>query len=370
MRRAVLCTLLLLSLYAEDTLAQENPKNFNVIGYYAGKASMIDSFHLEKLDRFIYCFAHLNANQIALSNTNDTAALQKAVELKNTKYPNLKVMVSMGGWTGCSTCSEVFQSDKGRKEFAQSVSSLIKSFSLDGFDLDWEYPVIPGPPNQPFSPNDKNNLTQLLKILRETLGPKKEISFTAGGFTNFIEHAVDWKAVMPYVNRVNVMTYDMVTGYSTETGHHTALFSNSKQKESIQHAIQMLTTLQVHNSKIVIGAAFYARAWENVTKNNNGLYQKGDFKMAIPYKDIESNFPSDSGFVYHWDNISKAPYLYSAHKKWFVTYDDSKSVRLKTLYALQHHLNGIMFWQLGDDRTDSKALLDVIDEIRKKYHRM
>jgi chitinase len=36
-------------------------------------------------------------------------------------------------------------------------------------------------------------------------------------------------------------------------------------------------------------------------------------------------------------------------------------MRLKTAYAIDERLNGIMFWQLGDD-TFSKGLLDVIYE--------
>jgi chitinase len=49
-----------------------------------------------------------------------------------------------------------------------------------------------------------------------------------------------------------------------------------------------------------------------------------------------------------------------------VTYDDTTSMRLKTAYAKEQNLNGIMFWQLGDD-TFSNGLLDVIyDEKVKK----
>jgi chitinase len=65
--------------------------------------------------------------------------------------------------------------------------------------------------------------------------------------------------------------------------------------------------------------------------------------------------------VYHWDPVAQAPWLYNAQQKLFVTYDDTKSMRLKTAYAIDERLNGIMFWQLGDD-TFSKGLLDVIYE--------
>ena len=73
----------------------------------------------------------------------------------------------------------------------------------------------------------------------------------------------------------------------------------------------------------------------------------------------------DSGFVYHWDPIAKAPWMYNAGQKLFVTFDDTTSMRLKTEYAIKKKLNGIMFWQLAED-TYSKGLLDVIDDTKKK----
>jgi chitinase len=47
------------------------------------------------------------------------------------------------------------------------------------------------------------------------------------------------------------------------------------------------------------------------------------------------------------------------------SYDDSASVRLKTLYALHKGLGGVMFWQLTDDRFFSGGLLDAIDHAKR-----
>jgi chitinase len=58
--------------------------------------------------------------------------------------------------------------------------------------------------------------------------------------------------------------------------------------------------------------------------------------------------------------------LYNATQKLFVTYDDTTSMRLKTAYTKSKKLNGVMFWQLGED-SFSNGLLDVIyDEKMKK----
>jgi chitinase len=47
------------------------------------------------------------------------------------------------------------------------------------------------------------------------------------------------------------------------------------------------------------------------------------------------------------------------------SYDDTASVRLKTRYAMQKGLGGVMFWQLTEDHFFSDGLLDVIDRTKR-----
>src|SRR5262249_578206 len=158
-------------------------------------------------------------------------------------------------------CSEVFSTDKGRSEFSKSVRHLNEQFHTDGIDLDWEYPAIEGYPGHAFKLSDRENFTALIISLRRELGPRQEISFAAGGFKKFLDESVDWPAVMPRVDRVNLMTYDLVNGYSKVTGHHTPLYSSDQQPESTDFAVQYLAKRGVPKNKMVIGAAFYARVW-------------------------------------------------------------------------------------------------------------
>jgi len=99
---------------------------------------------------------------------------------------------------------------------------------------------------------------------------------------------------------------------------------------------------------------------------NNGLYQPGKYRGGVSFKNLSAQFPHDSGYVYHWDDIAKAPYIFNPEKRIFVTYDDKRSVELKTKYAIDKRLGGIMFWQLASD-TFSDGLLDTIDRVRKSY---
>lgn len=336
-----------------------------IIAYYAGPSNRLDSFEVEKLTHMIFSFCHLKGNRLNVDNARDTVTIQKMVGLKK-RNPQLKVLLSLGGWGGCKMCSEVFSTAQGRDEFSASVKELTDYFKTDGLDLDWEYPAIAGYPGHRFVPEDKPNFTALVVSLRKALGKKHEISFAAGGFTTFLKESVEWDKVMPVVDYVNLMTYDLVHGYSTTTGHHTGLYSTPQLVESTDHAVRMLDSIGVPRNKMVIGAAFYARIFENVANVNNGLYQSTKFRNGVPHKNFERVFVRDSGFVYHWDPVAQAPYIYNEQKKWFVTYDDTTSMRLKTEYTIQKKLKGIMFWQLNDDKYRD-GLLDVIYRTKQQY---
>jgi chitinase len=161
------------------------------------------------------------------------------------------------------------------------------------------------------------------------------------------------------------MTYDLVSGFSTVTGHHTPLYSTPQQKRSVDYAVRYLDSIGVPLQKIVLGAAFYARSWEGVDGADNGRYQSGKFKSFISYRDFDKHLGTDKGFVFYRDAAARAPYAYSARLKEYATFDDPVSLAEKTRYAAEKGLGGIMFWQLTGDSADG-ALLKAIYEAAPK----
>lgn len=334
------------------------PPEMAVIAYYHGGGEP-ERFRVDQLTHIIYSFCHLRGNALAIDDAADTLTLRQLVALKR-QHPRLKVLLSLGGWGGCETCSAVFSSSANCQAFAASVKRLLLDFNCDGIDLDWEYPAIEGYPGHPYDPADKQHFTQLVQALRRTLGPRYEISFAAGGFKHFYDASVDWAAVMPLLDRVNVMTYDLVSGFSTRTGHHTPLYSTPGQTVSADYGVRYLDSLGVPRAKIVIGAAFYARSWENVPNVNRGLYQPGKFKAFISYHQFDEAL---KGFEFYRDSVAQAPYAYHPALGQFATFDDPQSVAAKTRYVREKGLGGIMFWQLGSDRY-SGGLLQAIHDAR------
>ncbi|HTE09913.1 MAG TPA: glycoside hydrolase family 18 protein [Chitinophagaceae bacterium] len=363
------CRILLLamiSIIGLHSTAQKtsSKKPIAVIAYYAGRTTMIDSFEVEKLTHLIFCFCHLKGNKLSVGNARDSATIQRMVALKS-RNPGLKIILSLGGWGGCQTCSPVFITKKGRREFARSVRDLNNYFGTDGIDLDWEYPAIEGFPGHAYSPEDKPAFTMLVKQLRRKLGKKNEISFAAGGFAKFIDSSLEWKKVMKKVDRVNLMSYDLVSGFSMVSGHHTPLYSTPHQKESTDNGVQMMLGAGVPAGKIVIGAAFYGRLFEVTDTVNNGLYLPGKFAHGFSFSRIGDSLSTANGFVQYWDSIAHAPYAFNIQRRLLATYDDSVSVQLKAKYVIKNNLNGIMFWQLADDKF-SDGLLNAIDKIKKE----
>lgn len=329
-----------------------------VIAYYHGKADAVDQFRADQLTHIIYSFCHLRGNELAVDDAADSLTIRRLMALKQ-KNPRLKVLLSLGGWGGCETCSPVFAGAAARQAFAVSVKRLLLQYQCDGIDLDWEYPAIEGYPGHVYAPADKHNFTLLVQELRRVLGTKYEISFAAGGFQRFFDQSVEWAEVMPLLDRVNVMSYDLVSGFSTRTGHHTPLYSSPGQRLSADYGVRYLDSIGVPKQKIVIGAAFYARTWEQVPNVNHGLYQPGKFKAFVSYRQFETVLTAENGFVFYRDPVAQAPYAYSATLGQFATFDDKASVALKTKYVREKGLGGIMFWQLGSD-TDSNGLLQAI----------
>jgi chitinase len=241
------------------------------------------------------------------------------------------------------------------------VLEMTRYFHTDGIDLDWEFPTLGGYPGHPFRAEDKANFTALLEALRNVLGPSKEISFIVAGFSPYLQGSIDLVSAARIADRINLMTYDMIGSRSPVTGHHTALYSTFRQRESVDNAVRYLDSLGIPHDKIAIGAAFYGRRWGRVGNKEHGLYQPGVFTGFVSMRAIRRSYGSDNGYRQYWDDTAKVPWMYSAARKIFITYDDERSVAAKADYVKKEGLNGIMFWELRLD-LPARGLLTVISQ--------
>jgi chitinase len=361
MKQINLIALILWCNFTTSVFAQKN-KKMDIIAYYTGDDKLINEYEVSKLNQIIFSFLHLKEGKLSVDSAKDSTTIKYLVSLKASN-PQLKVILSLGGWGGCEPCSAAFSTAEGRLAFAKSVKEVSNYFKVDGLDLDWEYPAIEGLPGHLFQPADKPNFTELIKILRSTLGKKYELSFAAGGFQKALDESIDWKKVMPLVNRVNIMSYDLVNGYSKVTGHHTPLYSTNPKEESTNKAVEYLLKLGIPAEKLVIGGAFYTRTWKNVENINNGLYQAGEHVQGVSFKDYAPFYTEANGWKYFWDDKAKAPFWYNEKEKTFATGDNLTSIKAKAEYVKAKNLGGIMFWELPLDATRN-GMVNTIYEVK------
>ncbi|MBK6832345.1 MAG: glycoside hydrolase [Flavobacteriales bacterium] len=318
-----------------------------LIGYYAGDGRNLEEHRIEQLTHLIWCFGHVRNDSMVISPAQDPI-IARMVRMK-ARNPDLKVLLSVGGWGGCANCSETFARETGRRTFAASVRALLDLHHADGIDLDWEYPAVPGPPGHSYSDADRHHFTLLVRELRRALGDRYEISFAAGGTDECLLKGFEWDRIMPLVDRMHIMSYDLVHGYSTTTGHHTPLYACTGQELSADGAVQLLDSLQVPLEKVVIGSAFYVRIWKDVAPVNNGLFQPGTFSHSISASAVDTTLTAERGWSLFRDKEACAAYAYNSAARQFATYDDPASVAAKAGYVRSKGLGGIMFWQLIDD---------------------
>jgi chitinase len=376
---------LLISLVIVAAISCKSPlsdKGVKIMAYYFPHWGNFhpESLPLDKLTHIIFSFTEVIDNEMKFKNDSSGMMLEKLVAEKK-KHPNLKVMIACGGWGGSGGFSEMSRTPETRKQFVTSVGMFIKKYKLDGLDIDWEYPGLPGIGN-PYVPEDKQNFTSLMQELRaemNTISPDQVLTFAAAGWQNFF-YNVELDKVMPSVTYMNMMTYDMAGGDDPYTSHHTNLgfvrtedIAGTPAAEKIQEEgdstkpwsaekiISWCIKQGVNPAQIVIGGAFYGKGWQGVPPANNGLYQlnRGPWKERNSYSTIREKREDKNGFVRFWDPVAKAPFLYNASDSIFVSYEDTMSVRLKTEYAINTGLGGIMFWSLGSD-TPKDGLVDAI----------
>ncbi len=345
------------------------PPPAEVIAYVfpRDKALAADEIDGEKLTRINYAFANINRGEMVEGSAYDAGNFAVLDGLKR-QNPQLKLLVSVGGWTWSGGFSDMALTEAGRRRFIDSAVRFVGKYGLDGVDIDWEYPGMPGMGN-PHRPEDAQHYTALLTELRrrfdlegKRLGRQLLTSVATGASLNFLAHTEMGK-VARVVDSVNLMSYDYYEPSSDKTtGHHAPLYANPRDPRhvSADASVKAYLAAGVPASKLVLGVPFYGQAWAEVNGEYHGLYQHGvAARIAASYRDIPALLAPAGGYQRYWDAEASAPYLYSAAAHTFISYDDAESLRLKCQYVLKHGLAGIMFWEYHNDLDET--LLRAID---------
>jgi len=359
----------------QENLQHEKSPPYRIIAYAGGD---MDYWQMDarKLTHINYAFALVNDNSEIYFQKEQQAAKHLAqLQALKAKNPNLKLLVSVGGW-GADGFSDAALTEDSRTTFARSAVNMIKHYGLDGIDIDWEFPGQPGPGIK-YREEDRENFTLMLKTLREHIdrlsnergltGDRRYLLTIASNDNQRFFDFTEMDKLHVYLDFVNVMSYDMFSVGSATTGHHTGLHQSGSDApdRTTESAIKRHIEAGIPPGQIVLGAAFYGRSWTGVHPEDHGLFQPFDeWYRFIHYSELMENYINRNGFQRHWDDLAKAPFLWNPDSRTFVSYDDPESLRHKAEYVRELGLGGVMYWHHSYD--PSQELLGTLHETLQK----
>ncbi|KAJ2401895.1 hypothetical protein GGI23_001089 [Coemansia sp. RSA 2559] len=376
-------------------LASEALGRANVVGYYPNWVDM-PTLSLSKYTHVNFAFAiPASDGSFSFDNQSRMPGIVSDLHAAGTK-----AIISIGGWTGSNLFSTILKNTATRAAFLKNIVTYIKTYKLDGVDIDWEYPGREGDTCNVYdADNDTNNFLSFLQALRAqldsaygagskllTLAVRVEPFDGAGGP---IDNVAPFAKVVDYIN---VMTYDIAGTWNPTSSPNSPLQYSPGQgpQFSIASAIDAWSSAGWPTDQMNLGIPFYGYAMtakQNMLSDPSNMYvpissvaPQGD-QDDQPYADPCAGGPAvysgqwqwkhlrDQGllpttktaaspWVRTWDNATSTPWLFNPNTNIFITYDDPESIQLKVNYAASKGLAGTMVWSMEMDHNDE--LLDVL----------
>ncbi len=303
-------------------------------------------------------------------------------------YPNVKILVSIGGWTRGNNYHDMAKTAEGRATFINSLIEFLDEYPfIDGFDIDWEYPGIDreADPNDeydrgcPGGPEDKENFTLLLKEIREAYNntghSDKILTIAAPAGYDKLELTEPDKYEQ-YLDWINVMTYDFHGAWETTTGHHAGIYANPddtaastpvdiKGRYNTDAAMRNFTEIYgVPASKLNVGTPYYSRGWKGVTGGTNGMYGTATGAATgswdnpnspggqYPYFTLKQMENTGGYIKYRDDTYAKTPWLYNESTGVLLSYEDTTSLSARCDFINSNGYGGLVIWEISGDTDD------------------
>lgn len=276
-----------------------------------------------------------------------------------------KVLAMIGGASGSQQFADAVSTASGRERFVETTLEFLRTYDLDGADIDWEFPLSRSASD---AENDqqRENFMALLELLRQRFDEAGE----QDGKYYWLSAALSpqpWRAREHDTERLGelldfaeIMTYDFVGGWSSETGHLAPLFSENDDgthdyPPSSHVSVQAWIEEGIPSEKVNFGIPTYGSVFEGVSAGStDGLGQSYSTweGHAAWYHEIAEDYAENSAYETHRDSTAQVPWVYSSSEERFISHDDTQSVSRKCEYVAEHDLHGVMFWQLMGDTSD------------------
>lgn len=338
---------------------------------------------IEKLTHVLYAFANVNAEsgEVTVPDSwSDTDmrypssgdkwdepgtnvyGCTKQLFLLKQRNRNLKLLLSIGGWTYSGNFAAPASKPETRKNFARSSVQLLKDRGYDGIDVDWEYPK---------NDAEARDMVLLLQAVREELDaysstlpdrPHFLLTIAAPAGTEHYEklHLNELGRLLDFIN---LMAYDYAGSWDSKTGHQANLYPSGNSgitPFSTDAAIKAYIAKGVPAEKIVLGMPLYGRAFANTSGPGDGYQGTGEGSWEQGIWDYKALPRPNSAETY--DQSIGASYCYDASCKLFVTYDTKEAAIDKVQYIKQQGLGGAMWWESSGDKTGDDSLIATVHD--------
>ena len=303
-------------------------------------------------------------------------------------HPDLKVLISLGGWTWSKYFSDAALTKQSRQRLVSSCIDLFIKGNIpdpgwggmggpgaaagvfDGIDVDWEWPGSEGNTGNIIRPQDKENFTRLLAEFRKQLhayGKQADQDYLLTAFLPASASKIDAGFEIPdifgFLSYGSVQGYDFHGTWEPTTNHQSNLYASPSDPSSPRYSddgvVDEYLSRGAPAKDIVVGVPFYSRGWTGVAPANDGLYQStagaapGTWEAGVDdYKVVKERLAS--GFTRHEDAASGAAWLFDGTTFW--TFDDPAVMQDKAEYVRQNGLGGVMFWELSGDTPDGELI--------------
>lgn len=381
-----------------------------VVAYVSGgQGKPLPDF--DKVTHIDYAFGRVDSTFSRVSIENPPR-FKEIADLKNeynkTHSRQVRMQLSIGGW-GSGRFSEMVADTAFRHAFVSDCKRIVEEYGIDGIDLDWEYPSS-GVAGISSSEDDIDNFTFWVKELREALGEDKLLTIATISTARFI----DFKAVDPYIDFYNIMSYDMaVAPY-----HHSPLkrFEVELLRDSLIGNLRMGFGFmdypsdsvvaqqygQMYQTPVILNQDYFRRFASKLSGEENPMESKvagqctseeavmmhiaaglnpaklvmgmpfygksgGGVEYPLQQQFWETGNPGE-GYQEVWDEIAQVPYIADSTGKFVYGFENERSIRAKCRFAKEHNLLGAMYWEYCIDagRSDTfrgKLINAVAEEI-------
>uniref|UniRef100_A0A7I4Y8C2 GH18 domain-containing protein n=1 Tax=Haemonchus contortus TaxID=6289 RepID=A0A7I4Y8C2_HAECO len=337
--------IILIGLFVENALA----KPYHMTCYYNWNQPPIEDVD-PTLCSHIILIGQVRLDNLGHLQLPPTTVSEEFSKLKRRRS-DIKLLVCLTGPN--EAFSTLVSSADNIAKLADSSYNYLKQFSLDGMDIDWEFPSW----SRNSQKTDRNRFPLLLKTLRDKFGSSFLLTVAVSGPPTISKVAYDTMAFNKYVDLVQVMNYDFhifsyahpIVGFNAPLRRITAELGVVGEMNS-EASMSTWAKMGLWSNKTIFGIPTYGRGFRLV----NWRISKPYSLAAGPVDDI-NNYPeicrlldNKSVYTYVWNDKAASPYLHGTDKLW-LSFEDVRSVKAKANYAKELNIAGVMVYHIGSD---------------------